>query len=48
MLTLFNMGQFGTAQGWWEERGSKRPLFVPKFFRTYPTMMKLGKVIPYI
>ena len=43
-LTLFRMGIFGAAHGW--ERGAKKaPL--PKICHTYPTMMKLGTVIPY-
>ena len=43
MLTLFRMGFFGAAHGW--EGGQKDPL--PKICHTYPTMMKLGTVIPY-
>ena len=39
-LTLFRMGFFGAAHGWGEG-----PL--PKICHTYPTMMKLGKFIPY-
>ena len=42
-LTLFRMGLFGTTHGW--GRGQKEPL--PKICHTYPTMMKLGTVIPY-
>ena len=42
ILTLFRMGFFGAAHGW----GSKKPP-LPKICRRYPTMMKLGKVIPY-
>ena len=41
-LTLFRMGFFGAAHGW---GGQKGPL--PKICYTYPTMMKLGTVIPY-
>ena len=42
-LILFRMGIFGAAQGW----GSKKsPL--PKICSTYPKMMKLGTVIPYL
>ena len=37
------MGFFGAAQGW----GGGRPPF-PKICQTYPTMMKLGTVIPYL
>ena len=36
------MGFFGAAHGW----GGGRPPF-PKICQTYPTMMKLGTVIPY-
>ena len=43
MLTLFRMDFFGAAHGW--EGGQKDPL--PKICHTYPTMMKLGTVIPY-
>ena len=39
VLTLFRMGFFGAAHAW-------SPL--PKICRTYPTMMKLGTVIPYL
>ena len=44
-LTLFRMGFFGTAQGWWGGGGQKGPL--PKICHTYPTMIKLGTIIPY-
>ena len=36
------MGLFGVIHGWGE--GTK----TPKVCRTYPTMMKLGTVIPYL
>ena len=36
------MGVFGAAHGWGE---AKRPS-LPKICHTYPTMMKLGTVIP--
>ena len=36
------MGIFGAAHGW---VGQERPL--PKICHTYPTVMKLGTVIPY-
>ena len=43
-LTLFRMGIFGAGHGWrW---GQKGPL--PKISHTYPTMMKLGTIIPYL
>ena len=38
------MGFFGAAHGW--EGGKKAPL--PKICHTYPTMMKLVTVIPYL
>ena len=38
------MGIFGAAHGWWGDK--KAPL--PKICHTYPTMMKLGTVIPYL
>ena len=44
MLTLFRMGLFGAAHGWGE--GKKVSLL--KICHTYPTMMKLGTVIPYL
>ena len=37
------MGLFGTAHGWGESK--KVPL--PKISHTYPTMIKLGTVVPY-
>ena len=41
------MGFFGAAHGWGTEEGGKRhPL--PKICHTYPTLMKLGTVIPYL
>ena len=43
LLTLFRMGLFG-APHWC--RGRKVPL--PKTCHTYPTMMKLGRVVPYL
>ena len=36
------MGLFGAIHGWGE--GTK----TPKVCRTYPTMMKLGTVTPYL
>ena len=39
------MGLFGDAHVWgWRQKG---PLF-PKKCHTYPTMMKLGTVVPYL
>ena len=43
-LALFKMGIFGTAHGC--GRGKKAAL--PKICHRYPTMMKLGTVIPYL
>ena len=43
-LTLFRMGFFSAVHGW--GRGKKAPL--PKICHTYPTMRKLGTVIPYL
>ena len=37
------MSLFGAAHGWGEQKG---PL--PKIYHTYPKMMKLGTVIPYL
>ena len=43
-LTLFKMSFFGAAHGWeWGQKGH-----LPKICHTYPTMIKLGTVIPYI
>ena len=39
------MGIFGAAHGW-GEWAKRRPL--PKICYTYPSMMKLGAVIPYL
>ena len=44
LLTLFRMGIFGTAHGWGEGKRSLVPL--SKSCNSYPTMMKLGPVIP--
>ena len=38
------MGIFGATHEW---EGAKRPPF-PKICHTYPTMMKLGTVVPYL
>ena len=42
-LILFRMGFFRAAHGW--GRPKRSPL--PKIRHTYPTMMKVGTVIPY-
>ena len=44
ILTVFKMGLFGAGQGWGR---AKRPP-VSKICNTYPKMMKLGTVIPYL
>ena len=44
VLTLFRMGIFGAAHGW-QSWGAGRQ---PKICLTYPTIMKLGTVIPYL
>ena len=46
-LTLFRMGFLGAAHGW---GGGKKipPPPLPKTCHTYPTMIKLGTVIPYL
>ena len=44
--TLFRMGFFGAAHGLGGRGGAKR-LPLPKICHTYPTVMKLGTVIPY-
>ena len=44
MLTLFRMGIFGAAHGW--RRPKRCPLV--KICHTYPVMMKLDTVIPYL
>ena len=43
MLTLFTMGFLGATKEWGDK---KAPL--PKICRTYPTMIKLRIVIPYL
>ena len=45
-LTLLRIGFFGAGHGWGGGGGKKAPL--PKICHTYPTMMKLGTVIPYL
>ena len=43
-LTLFRMGIFGAAHGW----GVCKKVPFPKICHTYPTMLKLDTVIPYL
>ena len=45
ILTLFRMGFFGDAHGWSEGEGGKKPP-LPNISHTYPTMMKLGRILP--
>ena len=47
ILTLFTMSIFGATHGWRGGGGLKRPP-LPKICLTYPRMMKLGTVIPYL
>ena len=47
ILTLFRMGFFEAAHGWGGGVRVKRSPF-PKICHTYPIMMKLGTVIPYL
>ena len=43
------MGYFGTAYGCgWGEGWTKKSLSLNKTCHTYPAMMKLGTVIPYL
>ena len=44
VLTLFRMSFFGAAYGY----GGSKKAPLPKICHTYPAMMKLGTVIPYI
>ena len=46
LLTLFRMGFFGAAHGMGGV-GAKRPP-LSKRYNPYPTLMKLGTVIPYL
>ena len=45
MLALFRMGFSGAAYGWGK---GGRKAHLPKICHTYPTMMKLGTVTPYL
>ena len=45
ILTLFRMGFFGAARRW---GGGVFLDPLPKIHHTYPTMMQLGTVIPYL
>ena len=47
-LTLFKVGFFVAAYGWEGRGGGKKPTLFPKICHTYPRMMKLGTVIPYL
>ena len=43
-LTVFRMGLFRTAH----VCGGGKKALLPKIYQTYPTMMKLETVIPYL
>ena len=45
-LTLFRMGFFGAAHGWWGGGGKRARLL--KIRHAYPTIVKPGTVIPYL
>ena len=47
-LTLFRIDNFGAAHGWGEEGGGAKKPSLPKICHTYPTMIKLGTVLPYL
>ena len=47
-LTLFRMGFFRAAHGWCGGGGGFLDPLLSKISHTYPTMMTLGKVIPYL
>ena len=47
-LTLFRMGFFGVTHGYRGGGGAGLLAPLPKICFTYPTMMKLGTVIPYL
>ena len=46
-LTLFGMGLFEAAQRW-SGRGWQKGVLLSKICHTYPTLVKLGVVIPYL
>ena len=43
ILTLLRMGLFGAANGWEDKKAP-----IPKICHTYPAVIKLGTVIPYL
>ena len=48
-LTLFRMGVFGAAHVWGGGEGGRAKRFpLPKICHTYPTMMRLSIIIPYL
>ena len=47
-LALFRMDLFGAVHGWGRQKATHSPPVLPKIWHTYPTMMKLGTVIPYV
>ena len=42
------MGIFGAAHRWRGGEGVEQKEPLPKICHTYPTVMKLGKVLPYL
>ena len=49
LLTLFRMVLFEANHRWGLDRvGGAKTLLLPRIRHTYPTMMKLGTLIPYL
>ena len=46
-LTLLGMGLFAAAYGW-SGKGWQKGVFLSEICHTYPTLVKLGIVIPYL
>ena len=46
-INPIQMGFFGAAYVWGRGEGQKAPP-LPRIFHTYPTIRKLGAVIPYL
>ena len=44
-LNVFRIGYFGAAHGWGR---AKKTSLLTKICHIYPTMIKLGTVIPYL
>ena len=47
-LTLFKMALVGSAHGWGEGGGGRQKSPLPKICQTYPTIMILCTVMPYL